>query len=46
MVPHEVTLPGETAAKKRWFIVEKPGLEAAEMEGGVEDSSEPVDDEE
>jgi hypothetical protein len=46
IVPHEVTLPGKTAAEDRWFVVEKPGLEAAELGGGVEDNYEPVDDEE
>jgi hypothetical protein len=48
MVPHKVTLPGETSVEERWFAIEKPGLEAAEMGGVVKDLDDfkPVDNEE
>jgi hypothetical protein len=40
MVPHKITLPGlpGRGVEERWFVVEKPGLEAAEMGGVVENS--------
>jgi hypothetical protein len=37
MVPHKVILPGKAAIEERWFVVEKPGLEAVEIGGFVED---------
>ena len=46
MVPHKVTLPGKVDMEDCWFVVEKPGLEAAYIGGFVdnEDESMYIDD--
>ena len=36
MIPHKVKLPGRSFAEERWFVVEKPGLDVANMGGIVE----------
>lgn len=36
MVPHSVTIPGHLVMEDRWFVVEKPGLDVANMGGIIE----------
>jgi hypothetical protein len=37
MVPHKVILPGKAVTEECWFVVKKPGLEAVEIGGFIED---------
>ena len=39
MIPHEVRV-GNSDPEKRWFVVEKPGLDIANMDGYAETAGE------